>query len=289
MRDDAEGVAYLDRLSIELGRVGIRGRLRGRILAEATDHLADGDPENFGDPVDLARQFADELGTAAAGRSALRAFAALGLAGAAYAVAGIALGGQELGAAPQPALAVLATLGAIVLPQVSFVAGALGAVRAWRRRRERVTPAAEVRLLLQRTAIALAAGVGSLACAALYAFEYRAGLGAAWGDAAIAAAGAALIPVAAASAYVARAARLRPCTPGPAGDVFDDLGALVPPGYRGRPWALAGAVAASVGMVVLLAGIVQADPFDAAVRGVAEALACLAGFWALGKPLGLRR
>lgn len=282
-------MSYLDRLSAELGRVGIRGRLRDRILTEAADHLAEGEPARFGDPAALARQFADELGTAAARRSALRAFAALALAGAAYAVAGSSLGRPDLAGAPEPALGVLAALGATVLPQVSFVAGSLAALRAWRRRSELVLSAAEVRLLLRRTGIALAAGAGSLACAALYALEYRADLGVVWSDVAIAGAAAASMPVAAASATTLRAARLRTQAAGAAGDLFDDLGPLVPARYRGRPWALAGAVAAAAGALVLVAGIVQADPFDGALRAGAEALACLGGFWALGKPLGLRR
>ena len=36
---------YEDRLSAELSAVGIRGRLRARIVAEAHDHLAEGDEE----------------------------------------------------------------------------------------------------------------------------------------------------------------------------------------------------------------------------------------------------
>jgi hypothetical protein len=264
-------------------------RLRARILAEAADHLAEGDQESFGDPAELARQFADEVGTAAASRAALRAFAALAVAGAAYAVVGAALGRPDVAGAREPALGVIATFGAVVLPQVAFVAGSLAALRAWRRRGERKLPAAEIRLMLRRTGVALGAGGGSLACAALYAFEFRPGLGSAWSDAGLAAAAAASIPVAVAAGLTARAARLRPQASGAAGDVFDDLGPLVAVRYRDRPWAFAVVVAAAVGSVVLIAGIAQADPFDGALRALAEATACLAGFWALGKPLGLRR
>jgi hypothetical protein len=286
---DAEGTTYLERLSAELGRLGIRGRLRDRILVEAADHLAEGDPDRFGDPAELARQFVDELGTAAARRAALRAFAALALAGAAYGVVGVSLGRQDVAGAPQPALGVLAAAGAVLLPQVAFVAGMLAALRAWRRRRALVVPAAEVQLVLRRTLVALAAGAGTLACAALYAFEFRDGLGAVWSDAALAAAGAAFVAVTAVAAATLRAARLRPQAAGPAGDLFDDLGPLVPARYRGRPWAFACLVALAAGGVVVFAGIAQSDPIDGAIRALTEALACLAGFWALRKPLGLRR
>ncbi len=48
-------------------------------------------------------------------------------------------------------------------------------------------------------------------------------------------------------------------------------------------------VAFAVGLAVWIAGIVQGDPFDGAIQGFAEALACLAGFAVFGRFLGLRR
>ena len=39
---------------------------------------------------------------------------------------------------------------------------------------------------------------------------------------------------------------------------------------------------------IALAGVVQGDPFDGLARALADGLACLAGFAALGKLLGLR-
>jgi hypothetical protein len=48
-------------------------------------------------------------------------------------------------------------------------------------------------------------------------------------------------------------------------------------------------VAIGLGLVVFLAAGVQGDPFDGALNGTAEALACLAGFAAFGRYLGLRR
>ncbi len=56
--------SYLSDLRHELGAVGIRSRLRRRILAESEDHLRS-DPDalaRFGEPHELANSFAAELG-----------------------------------------------------------------------------------------------------------------------------------------------------------------------------------------------------------------------------------
>jgi len=66
-------VGFVTRLGEELGRVGIRGRLRTRILAEYADHLACDPAAQLGEPGALARQFADELGSARARRAAVTA------------------------------------------------------------------------------------------------------------------------------------------------------------------------------------------------------------------------
>ena len=67
------GHDYIGRLGKELAAVGIRGRARGRILAEAADHLAEGEEDRFGDPRELAQLFADELATQATTRAAFAA------------------------------------------------------------------------------------------------------------------------------------------------------------------------------------------------------------------------
>jgi hypothetical protein len=72
-------------------------------------------------------------------------------------------------------------------------------------------------------------------------------------------------------------------------DLFDDLGGLVPPALRGRPWRFALAVAGALAVAIALAGVVQSDPFDGLARGLADGAACLAGFAVLGRYLGLRR
>jgi hypothetical protein len=55
---------YLEDLWAELEAVGIRGRLRRRILLETEDHLrSEPDVERFGSPAVVADRFADELAT----------------------------------------------------------------------------------------------------------------------------------------------------------------------------------------------------------------------------------
>ena len=72
-------------LARELGGVGIRGRLRRRILAEAADHLR-GDPEEFGDPAEIARR-SPRCSAPMARRAALLSFGALAIVGVVYAAA----------------------------------------------------------------------------------------------------------------------------------------------------------------------------------------------------------
>jgi hypothetical protein len=96
------------------------------------------------------------------------------------------------------------------------------------------------------------------------------------------------IALLAAAPAVRAAARLRPVAAGGRGDLFDDLGPLVPTRMRGHDWALAFGVAGAVAVVITLAGVAQSDGFDGAARGIADALACLAGFALLGSYLGIR-
>ena len=57
---------WLDQLDRELRKAGIPASRRRRIIAEFADHLASepGSEDRLGSPAALARQFADELGTA---------------------------------------------------------------------------------------------------------------------------------------------------------------------------------------------------------------------------------
>ena len=118
---------YLDELCAELTRVGIRGALRDRILAEASDHLAEGEVEEFGEPRVIAQRFADELATVHGRRATFRGFAALGAAGAVFAagwlLVPLAGGWTDITAATLWPLALAAAIGMVVCSQVSFAAG----------------------------------------------------------------------------------------------------------------------------------------------------------------------
>ena len=276
-------MSYLDELGRALGAAGIRGRLCSRILAETDDHLrSGGEPEAFGDPREVANAFAAELGTHDSRRAALAAFAALGVTGAFFAAAFVSLRWARI---PDPNQGEVAALLALLGAQVAFVAGTLALLRALRRRRERVLPTAELAVLNRRTGTALAAGLVTVGGVALYAYQLPE-LAAWWRTFALAGSGASAGLLLAASASFVPAARLRPQVAGAAGDLFDDL-PLGP--YRGDPWRFARHVAVLVFAAVTLAGILQGDPFDGALRGLLEAAACLSGFAVFGKYLGLRR
>jgi len=278
--------AYLDALSSELGNVGVRGRLRRRILAESEDHLRS-DPdavERFGAPAELANAFAAELGTRASRRAAVGAFLALGVAGGVYALSFV--GASFAGHPPPdtwPLLAQLALVAVIIAPQISFVAGSLALVRVLRRR-EPVLPSAELTVINRRTSIALAFGLVTMVALGLLAFELKNESASWWVAFTLAGVAIATPLLVLAALPAAVASRLRPLVAGDAGDLFDDLGF-----GRTNPWRFAGMVALALGFVVFLVAAVQGDPFDGALNGAAEALACLAGFAALGRYLSLRR
>jgi MFS family permease len=279
-------MTYLDRLGRELSAVGIHGRLRDRILAEAADHLAEGEVERFGEPAALAREFADELATSRSRRATLAALAALAGAAAVFAAAWlltVAAGGWgDIFSAEWAPFGVAAAIGMLVCPQVSFAAGLLAALRVARRRHERRLPAAEVDLLLRRTRVALAFGALTLASVVLYAFEFRAGF-ASWYVLTVAPAAAALtLPLAGAALLTRHAAAVKSSVPGDAGDVFDDLPLELPR----SPWLLLAATAGAAAFAALVAGgVTNEGPRNA----VAEIVLVVAGFLAFGKRLGLRR
>jgi hypothetical protein len=188
---------------------------------------------------------------------------------------------------------VVAFLVAIMAAQVSLVAGGLGLLRTIRRRRTPVLPSAEVAIIRRRMAVALVSGLVCMSglaylLASIHGVERVLSVPES-GEVLLVAAGAAAIVLAAAWIPVMRASRIRVEAAGTAGDVFDDLGRVVPSPLRGHPWVFAGGVAALLGIVVLAAGIVVSDGYDGALRAMAEVAACLAGFALLGRYLGLRR
>ena len=276
--------AYLAELGRDLEQVGIRGRLRHRILAESEDHLRS-DPEaleRFGSPAELANTFAAELGTRATRRAAVGAFAALAFAGAVFAVSFLTAPFAEQPAPDTwPLLAQLALPVLILAPQVAFVVGSLALLRVLRRP-EQALPTDELTVINRRTGVALASGLLTMAALGVIAFELRDDVAAWWVALTLAGSAVATPLLLLAALPTASAARMHPHVAGSAGDLFDDLG------FRTDPWRFARLLAIGLGIVVFLAAAVQGDPFDGAVNAAAEALACLGGFALFGRYLGLR-
>jgi hypothetical protein len=96
----------------------------------------------------------------------------------------------------------------------------------------------------------------------------------------------------AAAAGVLRAARLRPQTAGPAGNLLADLGPLQPVAARiagGSVSRLAFTIAAGIAIVMALTGVASDDPYDGILRGLLEGGAFLAAYAVLGRYLAIRR
>jgi hypothetical protein len=273
-------VSFIDELSNQLAAVGIRGALHRRILVELEDHLSCDPDAELGSPYEVAREFADELGTGLARRAAFATFVALAVAGVALAIVFVTWqGGVFRSASSAPARLDAAIMA--VASQLALVGGALAAVRALRRHRAYVVSRSEATVIVRRAGVGLTSGIAAMAALALLAAEQSR-----WW--AVTAAAVGMVALVAAAPAVVAASRVRPTLAGPRGDVFDDLGALAPPRMRGRPWRFALAVAGLVAVAIALAGALQADGFDGILRGLLDALACLAGFAVLGRYLGLR-
>jgi hypothetical protein len=283
---------YLDELAQQLTAVRIGGRLRRRIVGEIADHLACDPEAELGSPRELARSFADELGTSYARRAGFSAFVALAITGTLFAgaflTARVAGPGFAHTHARSALLGDIAMAMMVLFSQLAFVAGFLAALRAFRHRRERVVSAAEARMIARRTAVALVAGLATMAGLALAALEFQSGVEGWWTTLALCASALGVSVLLAATPSLLASLRVRPTAPGAAGDVFDDLGRLIPTPLRGRPWAFALTVAAALAVCAALAGFMHGDGPDGVMRGVADALACLTGFTVLGRYLGLR-
>jgi hypothetical protein len=279
-------MSYGDDLYRELTAAGISGRLRARIVDEFRDHLECDPQADLGPPRELAHQFADELGTTRARTAALRAFAALALAGVAFALAFVLDPGRFFaGHSHVSRLAWLVAVVAALAPQVAFATGVLAAIRAFRRRRDVVISAVEAQVILRRVTISLFAGVASMVALGLVARE-----GAAprwWMTLVEVASGVGLAGLVAVAPAALSAARLRPTKAGAAGDLSDDLGMLLPPSMRTRPWRFALFVAGAIFLLFTVTGVLASDPFDGALRGLMDGVACLLGFATVGRYVGL--
>jgi hypothetical protein len=168
----------------------------------------------------------------------------------------------------------------IVCSQVSLAAGLLAGLQALRLRGERAAPAAEVALLLRRTVAALAFGSAATLSVALFALESRDDLDRWWVIGAGIGGLVLTVPLVAIAATLVPLARLRPVTPGTAGDVFDDLPLALPR----RPWLLCLGLAALAAAVTFAGGGLDEGPRNA----VLETVLVVGGFAILGRRLGLR-
>jgi hypothetical protein len=284
-------MSYLEELGRELSAAGIGGRRRERILAEFADHLECDPGAQLGEPGQLARRFADELGTSLARRAAFITFAGLALAAVLSGV-GFLAAQRPLFASRSsgnPALLGIGAWMAVLGGQVAFVAGGLGALRAYRRRGAGVLSRQEAAIIVRRAQVGLGAGMITMVgfgLSAVAMIDHTAGW---WTTLAMSLAGAGILALAATAPALRAATRVRPVAAGSAGDLYEDFGPVVPRRLQGSPWRFAVGVAALVAVIVAAAGVLQSDPFDGALRGLVDGAACLAGFGLLGRYLGLRR
>lgn len=286
---------YTRELGVELRRLGVPASRRRRLLAETEDHLRS-DPDalsRFGSASDIAQQCADELGSSGARRVSITAFAVL-------AFAGLLFGGLMLAVfAMVPPHTIFCCRGTsvmqsltlavlIVAPQVAFVAGVLAMIRALRLRNRGALPRGEVTVLRRRTAVALLSGAATMAALIAFVVQFGSALPGWLVPASLAAGATSVLLLGVASVPLVVTWRVQVQTAGAAGDIFRDLGPLVPVPLRGHAWAFAAICALAVALVVFAPGLAADDGYDAALRGAAEAIACLAGFAILGRYLKLR-
>jgi hypothetical protein len=278
---------YLDALESELSAVGVPARRRNRIVTEFADHLHENPNAELGAPADLARQFADEIGTRRARRTAVVAFAGLAITALACATA-ILVDTRVVVLPPtvhqSGAVSRRFTVVApfyLLAAQVAFASGMLALLRAWRLRRLPVITGADAAILYRRAGIGLLAGALTAGTLPL---GIRAAPGAVYVRPQIVG-GLCLLMLLVMLLYTLMAGWLRPSRLGSAGDLRFDLGTTDP---RVTPLRVALALSTLILVVVAGAGVVAGDPYDGLARGIADALACMTGFLVFGRYLGLR-
>jgi hypothetical protein len=265
----------IEELARELAAVGIRGRQRERILAEFADHLACDPDARLGEPRDLARQFADELATDAARRTAFATFGALAVVAAAVVLPQLTLPRvPDITGGTSALLVAPATLAMLLGAQVAFAAGFLAALRALR-----LEGPQDVPLIRRRSAVALAAGAATAVGSALYAVNFRGVVPSWWFALALAGAAASALPLAATAADYSRSGGIA-VSPGVVHGLAVDLGPL------GRP-ALIGT--AAVLAMLVGASFAEHSVVEGAIRAALEGIAFAACFLALRRSLALER
>jgi hypothetical protein len=262
----------ISELARELTRAGIRGRRRGRILAEFADHLACDPQADLGEPREIAQQFADDLAVHTTRRAALWAFGALGFVALAVGIPELTLstvpdiaGGRSL------LLAAVAAIALVVGAQIAFAAGCLALVRALRRPQD-------VALVRRRTSIALGAGALTALGSALYAVNFWAVVPNRWAMLSIAAAVAALVPLMGPAWSCLRAGRLRTTRHERGQGLSADLGPLAQPLWIGTGVTL---------LMLAATAVAERSIVEGALRAAFEGVAFTLCFVALRRPLAL--
>ena len=285
-------MSYLNDLESELNAAGISARRRQRIVAEFAEHLHEDPSAQLGAPGELARQFADELGTSLARKAAFRAFAALAFAGVGLVTMFVAVGRVKGLTLYQhrhlatPAWTTPVLLIAALAAQIAFVAGMLALLRAWRLRHERVISRSDAVVLGRRSTVGLVCGAVTMATLPAIALAFPHTAGHTWTISAWVVAAVAVIVMAGVAPTVLASTRLRPASSGEPADLTADLGPWLPSGMTPTRCALL--LTAAIVVVLSLQGVVVDDPYDGIARGLLDAAACMTGFIVLGRYLGLR-
>jgi hypothetical protein len=291
-------VSWLREFEQELTRRRIRPAVRERLLAEFADHIACEEGAStrieltrLGAAREIAAQYAEELASDDARRGALVAFAALACAALALVVQQLTLariGYPGFDHGYSTPLALISLFALVVGSQVALVCGTLAAWRALRRRREAVLAAAEIALMQRRSRLALAAGLATTAGLGLYVINFLGVLPTWWLALSGTLALGALVALLTAWGTVARGAATVALTPGPPGDIYDDIPPLR--ALREHPlalWALATAVVG--GAVTAFTWHAEHSLAEGLQRGGFEVVALSVGFALLGRAIGARR
>ena len=301
-------MTYLDALESELKRTAIPPRRRARILTELADHLHENPEAELGAPRELARQFADELGTRLARITAYRAFGVLAVAATVLVVMFIDGGrtwGGWVGYGSHPTSAYMPSWWVplmvvwFISAQVALAAGSLALLRAWRLRHQSVITASNAAILNRRAAVGLAAGAVTmlvlpatdlmLARPLAYPNEWHSLFAVTemswWGYVAIIGGPLLIVAMVSTLRSVLAAARMRPHREGVAGDLTLDLGVQDTAMTSQR---IALALSGAIVLVMLVIGIGSSDPLAGLARGLLDAGLCMIGFTVLGAYLGVR-
>jgi hypothetical protein len=286
---------YLDALDSELKTAGIPARRRTRILVEFSDHLEENADAELGAPRVLARQFADEIGTRLARRTAYVAFIALAIVAAFLAVTfvtggrqhgWVGYGGYHDSLVPRWWWGPL-QLALTLTAEVALTSGVLAALRAYRLRHQPTISAADAAIINRRTALALVAA--SLTMLDLPLTSDASNLGwpitGIWWPAVQYGGYAAIALLLSILPAVLAAARLKPHRDGEPADLVGDLGLT---GSLVRPWHLVATISVIMVVALTLLGAHSGDTHDGLIRGLLDAAACILCFALLGRYLGLQ-